>query len=137
MARFEINTDTSHCFACSPQNEYGLHLSFEFEGEICRTRFVPQERYQGWTGFTHGGILATVLDETMAQWLWHKDIVAMTAEMEVRFIKAVPVGREVVVTAACRRGPSHGLYLLEAGMTMDGEPVARAKAKFMATENSG
>lgn len=137
MSRFAINTDDSHCFACSPQNPHGLHLTFEFEGEQCRTTFVAQNRFQGWTGFIHGGILATVLDETMAQWLWRSGIVAMTAQMEVRFIKVVPVDREVVVTAKCLGGPTHGLYLMEAVMTMDGDPVARAKAKFLVTDTKG
>jgi acyl-coenzyme A thioesterase PaaI-like protein len=111
-----------------------LHLTFENDGELTRTRFVPQERFQGWTGYVHGGILSTVLDETMAQWLWLRDVVAMTVEMDVRFIKAVPVGREVVVTASCRGGPTHGLYLMAAEMTMDGEKMAGSRAKFLITE---
>ena len=137
MAKIDICTDDSYCFACSRKNEYGLKLTFENDGDLTRTRFVPQERFQGWTGYVHGGILSTVLDETMAQWLWLRDVVAMTVEMEVRFIKAVPVGREVVVTASCRGGPAHGLYLMEAEMTMDGERVARSKAKFMVTGPKG
>ena len=136
MARIDICTDDSFCFACSPKNECGLHLTFDDEGDVTRTRFVPHERYQGWTGILHGGVVATVLDETMAQWLWRRNITAMTAEMEIRFSKAVPVGREVVVTARCRSGPSHGLYHLEAVMTLDGEQVARAKAKFLAASNN-
>jgi len=135
LAKLKICTDDSYCFACSPRNAHGLHLTFENDGDLTRTRFVAEERFQGWTGYVHGGILSTVLDEAMAQWLWQRNIVAMTAEMEVRFSKAVPVGREVLVTASCRGGPTHGLYLLEARMTMDGETVARSRAKFLVTDN--
>ncbi len=87
------------CFACSPDNPIGLKLVFEDEGEVCRTRFVPGVEHQGWTGRIHGGILVTLLDETMAQLLYRRGQTAVTAELTVRFKRPVPVGRTLVAEA--------------------------------------
>ncbi|MBI3078225.1 MAG: PaaI family thioesterase, partial [Deltaproteobacteria bacterium] len=53
--------DNGGCFACGQENAYGLRLRFQLEGEdAVRTEFVPGERFQGWQGIVHGGILATL-----------------------------------------------------------------------------
>ncbi len=121
----------SMCFACSPKNPIGLHLKFAMEDEICRAVFKGSENHQGWDGFVHGGLLATMLDEAMAQWLWRKQIRAMTAEMNVRFSFPVAIGQEVVVEARCEK-IHRRLYELSAQIVLpDGRRAARATAKFL------
>ena len=63
-----------YCFGCSERNPIGLHLSFTMaDGEV-RAPFTPQAEHQGWPGFMHGGLVATMLDEAMG-WVidesWH------------------------------------------------------------------
>ncbi|MEW5763072.1 MAG: PaaI family thioesterase [Bacillota bacterium] len=119
------------CFACSPQNPIGLKLVFTDAGEACRASFVPGEVHQGWTGVVHGGIVATLLDEAMAQWIWRRGVKAVTAALEVRFRKAVPVGRPVTV-AAWRTGGRGRLVLLEAEVRLaDGSVAATATGRFL------
>lgn len=121
----------SMCFACSPRNPIGLHLNFTMEDEICRAVFTPNENHQGWDGLLHGGLLVTLLDEAMAQWLWRKQIKAMTAEMNVRFSLPVAIGQEVVVEAQCAK-VYRRLYELTARIILpDGRRAARATAKFL------
>ncbi|MCJ7751507.1 MAG: PaaI family thioesterase, partial [Armatimonadetes bacterium] len=66
------------CFACGKGNPIGLKLDFRFEGEEYVTEFEVRPEYQGWAGIVHGGLLATVLDETMARLLWEKELNAIT-----------------------------------------------------------
>lgn len=119
------------CFACSPDNPIGLKLSFSDDGEVSRAHFVPREEHQGWTGIVHGGLIATLLDEAMAQWVWRRGIKAVTAAMEIRFKKAVPVGEPVTVRA-WGEGERGRLLTLAAEVRLgDGGVAATATAKFL------
>lgn len=122
------------CFACSPQNPIGLHLKFTMENETCCAAFTPGENHQGWDGFVHGGLLMTLLDEAMAQWLWRKQIRAMTAEMNVRFSLPVAIGQEIVVEAQGVKN-NRRLYQLAARIILpDGRQAVRATAKFLSVD---
>lgn len=123
--------DDSMCFACSPRNPIGLKLVFEQDGDTCRTRFTAGPEHQGWSGVVHGGLVATLLDEVMAQWLWVRGITTMTAEMTTRFSKAVPVGECLtiegnLVSEKGRLAEMAGKIILP-----DGTVAARATAKFL------
>lgn len=126
-----IEETTHMCFACSPINPIGLKLVFADEGDACRTRFVPGPEHQGWTGRVHGGIVTTLLDEAMAQFLYRRDETVVTAELTVRFRLPAPVGRELLVEA--RQTGAHGrLITLEAKACFDdGTVVATAHGKFL------
>lgn len=52
------------CFGCGPKNPLGFRLEFEEDGEAIVTRFVPGRHHQGPLGVMHGGLVATVADET-------------------------------------------------------------------------
>ena len=52
------------CFACGQENPIGLKLSFEYDANgCCYSRINLHHNYNGWPGVTHGGIVATILDE--------------------------------------------------------------------------
>jgi len=124
------------CFACSPVNPIGLHLSFTMDKDVCYTFFTAGDNHQGWDGFVHGGLLVTLLDEVMAQWLWQKRIYAMTAEMKVRFSLPVTVGQEVLVKAQCEK--AHGkLYQLTARIVLpDGRRAVKAEGKYLTLQEA-
>lgn len=119
------------CFGCSPDNPIGFKLSFKLEGNVCRTTFIAGEEYQGWKGFMHGGLIATLLDETMANWLWLNNIHSMTAEMTTRFSLAVPVNVPLIIESE-KTGGKGRLFIMEGRLILpDGRIAARAKAKFL------
>jgi acyl-coenzyme A thioesterase PaaI-like protein len=124
--------DKDHmCFACSPRNPIGLKLVFEHEGDICRASFLPGPEHQGWKDVMHGGLVTTILDEVMAQWLWSRDISAMTAEMTSRFVNPVPIGEKLTIESRLVANKRR-LFLMEAEATLpDGTIVAKATAKFV------
>lgn len=82
-------SDNKKCFVCGTQNPAGLKLSFQDkpDGNGVETVFLPDERYQGWEGIVHGGIIATLLDETMAKAAIAAGLNVVTAEISVRFKK--------------------------------------------------
>lgn len=124
------------CFACGPSNPIGLHLQFSLDGDTCRTTFTAGEEHQGWNGCLHGGLIATLLDEVMAQWLWRQGISAMTAEMTTRFRRMVPIGVPVIVESQ-QVGSRGRLWELIARVILPGGQVAaQARAKFLAMEGS-
>lgn len=94
--------DTSayqRCFACGARNTAGLRLVFRREGDEIATEFTPDERFQGFPGVVHGGILATLLDETLSRTTTAEGRWMMTGRLEVRYRGPAPVGRALRVTA--------------------------------------
>jgi acyl-coenzyme A thioesterase PaaI-like protein len=123
--------DEGMCFGCGSRNPIGLKLVFEQDGELTRTTFTGAPEHQGWKGVVHGGLLATLLDEAMGQWLWARNFVTMTAEMTTRYSAATPVGMKLIVEAE-RTAEKGRLIQMEARIKLpDGTVSARAAAKFL------
>ena len=118
------------CFVCGKNNPIGLHLTFQLDGDTTRSAFVPQPHHQGYDGVVHGGILAAVLDDAMANCLWLRGVAAVTAKLSLRYRAPVPVGasllvygrlleeREKIATAEARMTTAEGELLVEATGTL-------------------
>ena len=95
------------CFACGPENPIGLRLQFRQEGDAYVTTFIADQAFQGYHNVIHGGIVATLLDEVMARYVWAKYGPSATAKLEVRYRCPAPVGVPLEVrgwVTAERRG---------------------------------
>ena len=84
------------CFICGLANPIGLKIVFVQDRErkqVCAQLTVP-EQYRSYPGVVHGGIVATILDETSGRALMaHSgdvDDFFVTAKMEVRYRRATP-----------------------------------------------
>lgn len=88
-----------YCFGCGAANPVGLRLEFDVDeaGRTAEATFTPRPEHQGYAGITHGGIMATLLDEAMLKLCWELGIPAVTARLEVELKKAVPVGEKLRV----------------------------------------
>ena len=55
-----------NCFACGKNNPFGLHLEWfnDDEHQQVETTFTLGDNYCSYPGTVHGGIIATILDET-------------------------------------------------------------------------
>jgi uncharacterized protein (TIGR00369 family) len=84
-----------HCFACGELNEVGLHLALKFEPRRCYVELTIPDRFEGWEGLIHGGIVTTILDEVMAWALIEQDSWGVTARMSVQFRRPVLVGQAI------------------------------------------
>jgi acyl-coenzyme A thioesterase PaaI-like protein len=117
------------CFVCGKLNPDGLHLDFEPEGVAgVRTACVIPERFQGFAGIAHGGILATILDECMVNTVWLRGVVAVTARFEVRLLRPVRLGERLTFHAEVRRESARGFEVASHAELEDGTVVAKGKA---------
>ena len=120
------------CFCCGTDNPHGLHLAIACPAKgTAEASLVVDPRYAGWKGITHGGLLSTVLDELMAHACISAGAKTVTAEMTVRFLKAVPVGSRVRVTGSVTS--ERGRLMTTEGRVYDaeGSVAAEATARFV------
>ena len=87
------------CFVCGVENPIGLHLDIWMDDRQVWTEFTPGPQHQGWPGVLHGGIVATLLDETMGRAAFLKNLWMVTAKMETTYRRPVPIGRPLKITA--------------------------------------
>lgn len=90
-----IEVEPHNCFACGSLNEGGIHLDLHVDGDRCWTELTLADRFQGWDGIAHGGIVCTILDEVMAWSLAATDNWGLTARMSVDFKKPVRLGSRI------------------------------------------
>ena len=82
-----------HCFACGTENPIGLNLEFYRIDDVILTDIVLDRVYEGWENMAHGGIVSTLLDETMTWTLMVlKRALLVTRNMSIKYIKPVPIG---------------------------------------------
>ena len=129
-----INVDMDHnCFGCGRLNAYGLQLTFypHEQGGVWAP-FVPAERFEGYTGMVHGGVISTVLDEVMAWSLYRKQVWAVTGALNVRYRSPIRVGEKT--QAVGWQVDQRGRRIEMAGeirRDSDGAVLARATATFV------
>lgn len=124
--------DDEHCFVCGKRNQHGLHLDMKkaVENNTCTFTFTAGPTFQGYAGIVHGGILSTLLDEAMAHAVMGNKIMAVTADMHVRFLRPTPVGVPLKV-AASLTGNRKNLYFARGTVMLDdGTLLAEAEGRF-------
>lgn len=85
------------CFACGKKNLRGLKMDIEIDPDGARCEYKIPAELQGWQGFTHGGIISTMLDEVMVWAAAGRDIVTVTAEINVRFRNPLPTDHTITL----------------------------------------
>ncbi len=121
----------NYCFACGPLNPYGLKLKIEVKpnGESY-VEFVPRREYEGYHGIMHGGITSTILDEIMVYACKSYGVDVVTAKMEVRFLKPVPIGRKLVAKGKVIEKKGKAYFTEGEIRGENGSILARAKGTF-------
>jgi uncharacterized protein (TIGR00369 family) len=123
--------DDGKCFACGPDNPDGLQLRFVRDGEAgARTDVTIPPRLQGYRDVAHGGIVMMLLDEAMAHACRFAGEKAMTAALDARFRRPVPLGTPVIVRGRVRERRKNVLYV-EASVECDGVELATGEGKFI------
>ncbi|MGH2460036.1 MAG: PaaI family thioesterase [Chloroflexota bacterium] len=119
------------CFGCGAENPIGLRLAFRREAGGARAEFAPRPELQGWDGVLHGGIILTLLDETLAYAALFAVGPAVTAEIRARLRRPAPLDEVFQLFGVVDRA-RHGLIEARATMTdRAGQVIAEADAKFM------
>jgi uncharacterized protein (TIGR00369 family) len=117
------------CFGCGEHNPIGLRLVFAADGpDGVVAHFTPGRSRQGWIGATHGGILATLLDEALAWALVRAGIWAVTARLSITYRRPVPLSQPLTV---------HGRLVRDRGRLVEAAGEVRDAAGRRLVEAEG
>lgn len=123
--------DHPFCIVCSQSNPLGLGLEFTVnaDGSVSAS-FLGHPGLEGFHGFMHGGIIASLLDGAMTNCLFAHGHSAVTAELKVRYREPVLIGEKALIRACITRSwpPYH---LLKAELQQQGCLKATASATFV------
>lgn len=124
------------CFGCGKNNTEGMHLKFTYNEEkgcfVCRFRLG--ERYTGPPGHAHGGIIATILDEAMGKVNKLRQVVALTKQITVDYLKPVPLNQALSVESRELRFKGRRHINVAGIFNQKGEVLARGKGLFIAID---
>ena len=119
------------CFVCGVENPVGLHLKFYATApREVTVDFTAPEYYQGYPGVLHGGIVASILDETAGRALMGDNPLRFmfTAKLEVKYRKNVPVGQPLKIIGKGVRDRGRTAECWSGIYNLEGELLAEASA---------
>jgi uncharacterized protein (TIGR00369 family) len=89
--------DYDGCFVCGQANACGLQLVFYYDeaGQKAWTEFAPAEKFEGYQGILHGGIISSVLDEVMIKAILYQGEVVVTSRLTVEFKSPAGIGEKL------------------------------------------
>jgi uncharacterized protein (TIGR00369 family) len=121
------------CIVCGQEsvNPNTMGLRFEIVDDGVQTRLVPDFKREGYKNIVHGGIICSLLDETIG---WSVAVERkkffVTAELNVRFVRPLPTNLEITVTGRPLEHKSR-YSTAEGEITgKDGTIYAKASGKF-------
>ena len=137
------------CFVCGKENPIGLDIIFyaqedkEFYADYPDAKsdkkvvfeFTPTQAHIGWKNTMHGGIIASLLDESM---FWAVAVntsnIYLTTELNVRYVKAVslPVIIKGTAWSVVKKPQSRMQTAIGELRSSEGELLAKAEAKYFA-----
>jgi len=132
--RIELPKLQGHfCFACGTENPIGLNLHFYRSNESICTDITLDKYHEGWQNMAHGGIISTLLDETMS-WtiIYFKRTFFVTRRMEIKYIRPVLVGVPLTVKGRLTKEKKEPFIGAIAEVFDErGQILARAKGDFV------
>ena len=130
----EIGSHYSRCFGCGDDHRTGLHMRVRAgQGLTIHADVTVSPDHQGAPGLAHGGLLACAFDEALGSLVWLLRRPVVTGRLETDFVRPVPVGSALHITAECVGVSGRKIYTRALGRLGDGDgPLAmRARALFV------
>ena len=112
MKVLKQQTNSTDCLVCGENNNLGLHANFyemEDGSVVALARFKPQ--HQSYPNRTHGGMIASLIDETVGRLLWIKEpnTFAVTSTLTIKYRKPVPYDADIKCIATMNSTNSRGI----------------------------
>ena len=130
----QIPSHFGHCFGCGELHPTGLHLvAHAGQGVDLTAEFTVTENHQGAPGLAHGGLLSLAFDEALGKLMWLLRAPAVTARLETDFLRPVPMGSTLHISARITGQVSRKVYCEAEGRlnSVDGELAVKAAALFV------
>jgi len=124
----------NYCFVCGQDNPKGFKIKVRYleEETAAETELSLAKEFQGWADVIHGGILSTMLDELMAQAVWHFAGPGVTLSMEVRFHAPLKPDERILVRGVLHtQNGSRRLAEGEIIRLSDNVRIASGKSRFL------
>lgn len=125
--------NSRNCFICGLDNPVGLHLVF-YEtgpGEVS-AEVLLEEKYEGFPGMAHGGVVAAMLDEACGRALMGSDQrhprFMYTARLEIRYRQHVPLNQPLRLQGKALKDRGRLATATASLATQDGKVLAEAEA---------
>jgi uncharacterized protein (TIGR00369 family) len=122
----------NRCFGCGKANARGLQLEFFLAPDgtlVCPANISTA--FEGHPGYLHGGIIATLLDETMSKAVRAKGLTAMTRHMEIDYRRPVPSGTPIRLEGTVVRSDGRKHWAEAKILDGDGKALANGKGLFV------
>ena len=130
----KIPSHFGHCFGCGYLHPTGLHLvAYAGAGANITAQFTVTQNHQGAPGLAHGGLLSLAFDEALGKLMWLLRSPAVTGRLETDFLKPVPMGSTLHITAEITGQVNRKVYTSAEGRlnSVDGPVVVRAAALYV------
>ncbi len=123
------------CFVCGEKNDFGLQAKFYETGTNELVALInPSEEHQGYPGRMHGGIAASILDETIARAICNgkeDQLWGVTLELKTKYRKPVPLGQELKVVGRVTSEGSRSFEGTAELLLPNGEVAVSAEGKYI------
>jgi uncharacterized protein (TIGR00369 family) len=122
----------NRCFGCGQANPTGLHLEFLLAEDHSVVSFATiPDTFEGPVGYLHGGVIATLLDETMSKAVRASGRTSMTRHMEVNYLRPVPSGAPLRLEGRVARNEGRKHWAEAKVVDADGTTLAQGKGLFI------
>lgn len=133
----KLQKDTS-CFVCGEGNKDGLQLRIRRDGDKgVKTEFVADHRYRGWANYLHGGVIGLIFDELLGWNAVYLGYDAVTARMEVRYRRPIPLGSRVTFQGTVEKESRRILEMRTHAYLEDGSLAAEGRGTMMIINQRG
>lgn len=132
------------CIICGMENDLGLKAPFyNMEDGSVATIVKFSELHQSYPDRTHGGMVASLLDELMGRVVWFSDdgkdnldMFAVTMTLTVKYRKPTPYGVKVKARAYYLKNTSRAYVSRGELYDMDGNLLVEAEASYIKVKPS-
>lgn len=108
----------------------GLIFSFDDKGAM-HGRFICNSFQQGYNEMVHGGVIAGLIDASMAQCLMGHGVICYTAELSIRYCKPVKIRIEAELKTFIAAVNVEKLYTMKCEIVQNHSVVVKATGKFI------
>ena len=107
----------------------GLEFVFRDNGQLTAV-FQLCEQHMGYDDIAHGGVIAAIIDASMAQCLMGHGVVAYTTDLHLRYRKPLRIGSVARLSTRITAVDIGVLYSLETDIRQGHHVVVQATGRF-------
>lgn len=106
-----------------------LDFTFDNEGNLSGT-FICNRTHQGYDDMVHGGVIAAIIDASMAQCLMGHGVVGYTTGLSIKYRKPLFIGFESKLETSIESVHIGSLFEMKCEITQNKKRVVQAKGRF-------